>query len=130
MDTWIILIAAATNLVTVAMVLVIKYDLVQMARDILKVEVATNSMKDALVVASERAAHAEGKEEGRKEDKVEKKIERLEGLHAAQPIVEAPTPVAVADDRTAMAAEQTAEAAERSATATERVAAATEKKKT
>lgn len=34
-------------------------------KDIRKIEVATNSMKDALVAATDKAAHAQGKEEGR-----------------------------------------------------------------
>lgn len=129
MDTWIILIASVTNFVTVGMVLVIKYDLVQMARNVLKIETATNSMKDALVVASEKAAHLEGREEGRIVGKTEKRIETLEAQVVAPMKSSEVAPLPVADDRTAVAAERTATAAEQSATATERVADATEKSK-
>ena len=40
----------------------------QAKNDIRKVEIATNSMKDALVLATARASHAEGKEEQRQEN--------------------------------------------------------------
>lgn len=42
----------------------------QTALDVHKVEIATNSMKDALVSATASAAHAAGKEEGRVEGEV------------------------------------------------------------
>jgi len=38
-------------------------------KDIAKIEVATNSMKDALVASTAKASHAEGREEGRIEER-------------------------------------------------------------
>ena len=39
-------------------------------KNIEKIEIATNSMKDALVAATDKAAHAAGREEGRAEGRL------------------------------------------------------------
>ena len=43
----------------------------QLAKNITKIEVATNSMKDQLVLATRNAAHAQGLAEGRAAEKSE-----------------------------------------------------------
>ena len=53
-----LVVVAVTNLITAALVLIAK-------SDIKKIELATNSMKDALVLATAKASLAEGKEAGR-----------------------------------------------------------------
>lgn len=116
-----VLLAAFVNLVTAYLVLQLRAVVVDAASNILKVEKATNSMKDALVAATAKASLAEGRAEGRE------MAETKERERPQVPMIEAPLPVA--DDRTAQAAEQTAHAAERSAAATERVADAAEEKK-
>ena len=63
-QTLLLLTIAVTNLVTGVLVLIAK-------RDINKIEVATNSMKDALVVSTAKASKAEGKAEQRAETAAE-----------------------------------------------------------
>ena len=57
-NTWALLLVAGTNFLTAVLVLLAK-------RDIRKIEIATNSMKDALIVSTAKASLAEGKEAGR-----------------------------------------------------------------
>lgn len=91
------------------------------ADNIQKIETATNSMKDALVLATGKAEHAAGRAQG-----------QAEGAAAADGQPSLPrgttTPVPVADDRTAVATERTAAASERVASAAERSADVSEKK--
>lgn len=105
-----------------------------------KIELATNSMKDALVKATGEAAHAAGLKEGQDAGE-EKAATLLEGqtqgrsqerssVAASVPSALAAassSPVAVADERVAGAAERSADALERTATATEETT--TEEKK-
>lgn len=57
LNTWLTLAVAIFNAVTAVLVLLAK-------RDIKKIETATNSMKDALVETTAKAAKAEGVAEG------------------------------------------------------------------
>lgn len=63
-NTVVLLTIAITNLITGVLVLIAK-------RDIRRVEVATNSMKDDLIVSTAKASKAEGHAEGRAEQRVE-----------------------------------------------------------
>jgi hypothetical protein len=55
-----LIVLALVQLATAALVWINKHD-------IRKIEIATNSMKDALVAATAKASHAEGREEQRRE---------------------------------------------------------------
>lgn len=59
-STWMLFLIAIVNMITASLVLMAK-------RDINKIEIATNSMKDALVAATAKASKAEGKAEQRAE---------------------------------------------------------------
>lgn len=86
-----------------------------------QVEVATNSMKDALVAKTAEASHAAGKEEGRVEGEVRAALVAegvKQGSSSGNLVGDRPLPVA--DDRTATATERTATASERVADAAER----------
>lgn len=115
-----VLLAALVNLATAYMVLQLRKVVLDAASNISKVELATNSMKDALVEAVSRASLAEGKEQGR-----EKAVIEITAKESKLPLVVVPVPVA--DDRTAKAAEQTAKATEQIAAGAERSAAADER---
>lgn len=106
LNLFLVLLAGVVNLATAYLVIQLRKVVVAAASDILKVEKATNSMKDALVAATAKASLSEGREQGRIETELRNKEE----------------PLPVADDRTAAAAE-------RSASATERVADAAENPK-
>lgn len=83
-----------------------------------QVEVATNSMKDALVRTTGEAAHAAGKEEGRIEGEIKAADVAKGRLTATGQTAAAPIPVA--DERAAQATERVAGATERMAIATEK----------
>lgn len=62
-----IIVAIATLVTAVAAAIVSlmnTFRIVRVARNVEKIEVATNSMKDALVLATAKASHAEGTAEG------------------------------------------------------------------
>lgn len=117
-----IVLAAFVNLVTAYFVLELRKVVAAAADNILKVELATNSMKDALVEATARANLSEGREQGR--DKAEERVQN--NPPPTKPLSKEP-PLPVADERTAKAAEKTADAAKETAAATGRIADATEK---
>lgn len=125
-----ILLASFVNLATAYFVIELRKVVSSAAENILKVEKATNSMKDALVAATAKASLAEGKEQGRETAMIEEKERGLvEPVRGKTVLPIAVLPVPVADERTAKAAEQTAKATEqiaegakRSATADERLA--------
>lgn len=106
--------------------------LTQVTLDIHKIELATNSMKDALVRATSEASHAAGLKEGQDageakaatlfEGQSQGRAQERSSVAASVPSALAAassSPVPVADERVAGAAERSAEALERTATATE-----------
>lgn len=111
-----ILLAALVNLITAYIVIQLRTIISETAQNVLKVELATNSMKDELVKAVARANLSEGREQGR--DRAELKDQRIEPKSRLAKEV----PLPVADDRTAKAAEKTADATKQIAVATERMA--------
>lgn len=68
LSTFMLFTTAVLQAITAVLVLLAK-------RDIKTIEIATNSMKDALVAATAKASLAEGKVEGKAEGKIEGKIE-------------------------------------------------------
>lgn len=101
-------------------------------RDVRKIELATNSMKDDLVEAVREASHAAGREEGQRDGEEtaatlakgqsqgrEQEIARAAANAPLGPLVNVSSPVPVADDRVAVAAERSAGALERTATSAE-----------
>lgn len=107
---------AIVQMVTVVLLVYLKGLIAAAATNIAKVEIATNSMKDALVKATGEASFAAGERAGEKSQ-----------LHAASG-----TPVSVSDSAVAKSTEKGAEAAVQTAKATtklaEAVVAATKKK--
>lgn len=67
LNTWILLVIAITNAGTGVLWFLIKQDTLATKIAAELTEKNTNSMKDALVLATDKAAHAAGKEEGRVE---------------------------------------------------------------
>lgn len=94
------------------------------AIDVLKIEKATNSMKDELVAATSAAAFMRGDASGRIDLKAEQKEDAKEETKQEAKADKIPkvAPLPVADERTAKASEQVARATERSANALERAA--------
>lgn len=106
LNLFLILGAALVNLATAYMVIQLRKVVVDAAANILKVELATNSMKDALVAATAKASLIEGQVLGRAEEKKD----RIEHDDA---------PVPVTDNRVAQATEKMAAATEKMADAAE-----------
>jgi len=67
-NTYGLIVVALVQFATAWLVLQAKNDIRDTKDDIRKVEIATNSMKDALVLATAKASKAEGKEEQRLEN--------------------------------------------------------------
>lgn len=75
----VLLVIAGVNLVTVIIMRDLKSHVVRAAMDILRVEKATNSMKDALVTATAKASLSEGLAQGRAEATNAEQIKRESG---------------------------------------------------
>lgn len=65
MDTWVLLGAALINLITAFLTFKTHMRLINTDSNVLKIEKATNSMKDALVLATSLSSHAAGVTEER-----------------------------------------------------------------
>lgn len=117
METLILLIIALLNAYTA-------WATMQNKQDIRKIELATNSMKDALVAATDKSAHAAGREEGRQEGAATAAVLARGALSSHGPLQSVGGEEVPTKDR------RVAEAAERTASAQERVADSTERKET
>lgn len=131
---WALLIGLLLNAAAVVWVgLHSNHGLASVKVDIHKIELATNSMKDALVKATGDAAHAAGLKEGQvageakaatlfegqSQGRSQERSSVAASVPSALAAASSSSPVPVADERVAGAAERSAEALERTATAAE-----------
>ena len=67
MDSWVVLLVAVTNLLTVGIVAWMKFELGDVMKNVLKIEKQTNSMQDALVASTARTHNLQGRADERAE---------------------------------------------------------------